>query len=147
MESDLTTLYVLCGLPGSGKTTLSKMLSDKYSAVRYSLDEMRTSRGENNDRKLIHSMILESLSEGFDVVYDDLNIYKTDRLNLLNSLKDIQCNKILIVMTTPLEECIIRDSDRQRKIGEKIIKYLRGRYQPPTLEEGWSDIFLINGKE
>lgn len=32
-------LYVLCGLPGSGKTTFSQKLKEKYNAKLYCYDE------------------------------------------------------------------------------------------------------------
>ena len=47
-------------------------------------------------------------------------------------------------MTTPVEECIRRDSYRKHPIGERDIKYLqKRRYQPPSLNEGWDDIYFI----
>lgn len=33
------TLYILCGLPGSGKTTLAKQIETEHSAIRFCPDE------------------------------------------------------------------------------------------------------------
>ena len=33
------TVYLLCGLPAAGKTTLAKQLEEKQGAVRFTLDE------------------------------------------------------------------------------------------------------------
>jgi len=35
----MTTLFLICGLPGSGKTTLAKQLESSYSALRLCPDE------------------------------------------------------------------------------------------------------------
>ena len=35
-------LIIICGLPGSGKTTLAKVLEDKLRAVRFAPDEWMT---------------------------------------------------------------------------------------------------------
>lgn len=36
-----TTLYIFCGIPFSGKTTLAKKLSEKFGFVRVDLDEVK----------------------------------------------------------------------------------------------------------
>ncbi len=39
------TLYILCGLPFSGKTTLAKKLSEKLGFVHIDLDEVKFEHG------------------------------------------------------------------------------------------------------
>ena len=41
----MKTLYLLCGMPFSGKTTLGKHLTAKLNAFYISLDEINHSRG------------------------------------------------------------------------------------------------------
>jgi predicted kinase len=35
----VSTLFLTCGLPGSGKTTLARSLEQEYSALRLTADE------------------------------------------------------------------------------------------------------------
>lgn len=47
-----------------------------------------------------------------NIILDDLHLTKEWRLRLLDAINNIPCKKILIVMTTPLEECLERNSKR-----------------------------------
>ena len=78
----MATLYLLCGLPGSGKTTLAKRLEAELPALRLSPDDwMRTLYGFDVAGELLDSArdpvetVMWSLAEralqlGVDVVVD-----------------------------------------------------------------------------
>ena len=55
----MQTLYVMCGIPASGKSTLSKKLANELNIVRFSLDEM----GYIRQHKLIPHVV-DALKEG-----------------------------------------------------------------------------------
>ena len=38
------TLFIICGLPGAGKTTLAKKIEGSFSAVRISADDWMPAR-------------------------------------------------------------------------------------------------------
>ena len=42
-----TTLFIICGLPGAGKTTLAKNIEGSLSAVRMSADDWMTALSIN----------------------------------------------------------------------------------------------------
>jgi predicted kinase len=42
-----TTLFIICGLPGAGKTTLAKKIEGSLSAVRMSADDWMTALSIN----------------------------------------------------------------------------------------------------
>lgn len=77
------TLTMLCGLPGSGKSTYAKQLSDETNAIICNSDAIRRelfgneNLQENNDTvfKILHSRIKENLKSGHDVIYDATNIH------------------------------------------------------------------------
>ena len=54
--------------------------------------------------------IIEDLKQDKTIVLDDLNLDKSFRLRLLQLIKDIPTQKVCIVMLTPLDKCMERDS-------------------------------------
>ena len=135
---------VLCGIPGSGKSTLSNQLAKTYNARLYSYDEiLRASKIQDSHR--VHSQILaliaEDLRNGINVVLDDLNIRIDVRTEVLATTKDIDCNKVLVVMNTPLNECLLRNANRKKRLPDWAINLIYRKYQQPSLAEGWDDIW------
>lgn len=78
----MPTVYLLCGLPTSGKTTLAKKLSEEKRAVRFTLDERMLSQYDLTifdeeyghraleEKQKIWLEAQEHLSQGVDVVLD-----------------------------------------------------------------------------
>ena len=73
---------MMVGLPGSGKSTYAKQLSEETNAVICSSDTIREelygdeNSQDNNDEvfKILHSRIKENLKNGKNVIYDATNI-------------------------------------------------------------------------
>ena len=126
------TIYVLCGLPASGKTTLSKQLADSHKAKLYCFDDCKI-KGTELYRKIRKDL------ETCNVVLDAMFIRKRWRRELLDIL-DIDCKKILIVLDTSLEVCIERNIIRGEYPSNGAIRHLAKEYEEPTLDEGWNEI-------
>lgn len=133
----MITLYVMCGVPASGKSTLSKRLAENENLTRISFDEMRCL----TQKDLISPMVT-ALQEGNSVIIDAVNNCIGNRKILLDSIKDVACKKIIIVMTTSLDECIERNSNREFPVPIGILKGIHHALQLPTLDEGWDEIIL-----
>lgn len=133
----MLTLYILCGAPASGKTTLSKKMAEQEDLIRISYDEMRC----RNQRELIKYMV-QALKENKSTIIDSVNNCAKNREMLLDAVKDIPCKKILIVMQTTLEECIRRNRLREYPMSDGCISVLYNSIQnhQPTLDEGWDEI-------
>jgi tRNA uridine 5-carbamoylmethylation protein Kti12 len=140
---ELMSLYVTCGIPGSGKTTLAKELSQKYNLILYSYDELRANRRVEWGKlsTYILGLIRQSLTSNQSVIVDDLYITKESRTKLLTSISDIRCKKVLISMQTTLDACIERDADRlSHNLGRTTICNYNKKYEQPSLDEGWDEI-------
>ena len=136
-------LYVTCGIPGSGKTTLSNELACKYDLTLSSYDYLKLNRklewGPLSSYML--GLIRKSLTENKNVIIDDLYITKESRCKLLSSISDIPCKKILIALQTPLDVCIERDANRfSHNLGKRAICRFNNEYEQPSLDEGWDEI-------
>lgn len=142
-------LIVLCGYPGSGKTTLSNQLAELYSACVYHYDEWHCDLkrlGGDKARNQMYLDIRNDLLNGIDVVVDDLNLHKYSRLKLLSHMRDVQCDKFLIVLKTPVDVCIIRNRQRDMKLPDSSIYAAEKQFENPALDEGWDSIIYYEGE-
>ena len=134
-------LYVMCGIPSSGKTTLSKKLANELNLVRLSLDEMKYTR----QNKLIPHVV-NALKEGKSVVVDSLYTKRQWRIDLLKAVKHIDCKCVLMCMFTTLEECINRNIGRENELPDFVIKDIYNSIEAPSLDEGWDKIIYYKGE-
>lgn len=138
-----TTLICLRGLPGSGKSTLAKELI-RYSdappgdMVRLNRDDLRaslfggegilSSDRENLITKIQRQTAVEALRAGKHVIVDDTNL-RLRYLREWNQLAlDHDAKFEVHDVHTPVVECILRDSVRDRKVGEKVIRDLAQKF-------------------
>lgn len=142
------TLYVLCGIPGSGKTTEATRIALEKQARLYSYDTViRNSHLKyfSDICMFVYQNIHNDLRDGHNIVYDAPNTKVSYRKDLLESICKIPCKKILIVMNTSLNECIDRNAhrDKNTRLPEGIVYNFYSSFEPPTLCEGWDEIIYI----
>ena len=131
-------IIVLCGIPGSGKTTLAKTLQGKL----YSFDELvtvNTIEGHEETQKQMYKDIQIDLLNGETVIVDHLLITRDKRKELLSYVPS-DCKKICYVLNTPLEDCLERNRNRENRLPDFVITQSAGKYEIPTLDEGWGEI-------
>lgn len=143
----MANCYVLCGIPGSGKSTLAIRLSEQNKAKLYRFDDMPESRISKKSRHA-HETIWRNVAEEVEyqnVVFDDLNTTLFFRQKLLEQLSKVDCKKILYVITTPLGECLERNSKRigKERLPDFIVTSLYSNFEQPTLDEGWDEIIYV----
>ena len=120
-----STVYLLVGLPGSGKSTWSKKYHPNLPIVsrdiiRYklgytsSLDEkaVLSNYQENKITKEEHRLIEKYLRAGQDFIIDDTNLRRKYREPLINLLHKFNAYVIGVNFQTPLEVCIERRKDQ-----------------------------------
>lgn len=136
-------LLVLCGIPGSGKSTLSKQLAEEYNAILHCFDSLPGALSPATHIQVREQMwkdIATDLSNGHNVVCDDLNTQLNWREGLLNAISGIDCEKVIIVLATPLDECIKRNSNREFQLPDFVIRSINEKFEPPSTTEGWGRI-------
>lgn len=139
----MVTVHAMCGIQGSGKTTLSKQLAIDYNAALYCYDALPKGHWSNDAHPAMYERIAQDLSEGRTVVCDDLHTLRKNRQALLNALHSVECLKVLHVMQTPLDVCLEHNRSRDRNTGrlpDWALLRCHNRYEPPTLDEGWDEI-------
>jgi len=145
-------LYMMCGVPGCGKTTwIQNHLTDKD--VHISRDEIRFEILEPNDEYFKHEdfvfkrfceEINWGLRSGFNVFADATHITKNSRQKLLRRITE-NVPVAAIFIKTPLEQAIAQNELREGRslVPLEVIQNMYKNLQPPTLEEGFDEIFII----
>lgn len=137
-------VIICAGAPASGKSTWAeKFCKENHEYVRVNKDDLRgmfsqkwSPALEDVVRFTEPSIISLALKRGFNVVVDDVNLYHTQLFNIKSAIKasgvevDIIYRKFF---DTTLEECIERDSKRDKPVGEECIKKYYKMY------EGWTE--------
>lgn len=158
MGNKIGNLYMLCGLPGSGKSTYAKnWTKDKDEIIWVSRDEVRyTYIDPNNCRpedyysreKEVYAafvtIVREQLLKGRDVVADATFLNRGSRAKFLRELQLKPNTLNAIVFNTPYEICLERNNNREgiRRVPEKVIRSMKNSYSNPTSFEGFDNIYF-----
>ena len=144
----MKTVYILKGLPASGKSTWSKQKNQEapntYKRInkddlRMMLDNNYWSKGnEKFVLKIRDLMIKEALAAGKHVISDDTNLapkHETRIRQLVQAYCKATGEQVkveVIFFDVSVEECIRRDLKRTRSVGEKVIRSMYKQFLDKT---------------
>lgn len=133
------------GVPASGKSTWSKdFVKNNLNYVRVCRDDYRymlknsgwfedeiRNKLENLITNFIFDDIINLLNAGFNVVIDETNVDKKRLIRFLKVLKSKVKNLDIDfkIFDAPYETLIERDKNRERSVGESVIRRMYGKYQ------------------
>lgn len=134
-------LIILQGPPASGKTTWTKNYLDSCSekernnTVVVSRDTIRDATGtywvpsrEDYITELEDHMIEGALSRGMDVIIDATNLNPKTLQRLQAFGAKYQATEILQKFYVPFAEALERDKNRERSVGEKVLRHFYEYY-------------------
>lgn len=147
----MKTLYLLCGMPFSGKTTLGKLITKYLDSFYISLDDINATRGLNGgdgipieEWERTHFLAMQQLEElmnsGKDVVLDDTNCFRWLRDRFRNLGLQHNYQTIVVFLDIPLVEILQRmannEIDRRRRgVKPEIIQEMFGTFESPQSDE------------
>ncbi len=143
----MATLYLMVGLPCSGKTTRAKELEDELAAIRLTPDELHVSLfGQDNvdsehDRRhgLIENMLWQiarrALSLGTNVILDFGFWAKEERDYFRSQARGIGARSEIIFMDAPEEELLTRVRLRNQNLTNTV------HYIPEDKMRAWIQFF------
>ncbi|UUU28752.1 AAA family ATPase [Streptomyces sp. CA-210063] len=142
-------VHVMTGLPASGKTTAARKLQAESEGRmrRVNLDDLRTMldipaperRSYAHEQTVLaiqDAAVRAAVDGGFDVVVD--NTHMTPHIP--KRLKAAVAGQATFVVhdftDVPVEECVRRDAERERPVGEEIIRLLADKHTK-SRSGGW----------
>ena len=144
----MNKLYMMIGLPASGKSTIAKEISKKENAVIISTDSLRQEMLNNIDSQECNEIIFkeaekrlkEHLAVNRNVIFDATNINYKKRRDWLNRFNKYNVRKIAILVATPYEECVERNLARSKQVPEEVITRMYQSFYVPQYFEGFDEI-------
>ena len=135
------TLYMLKGLPASGKSTWAReLINNKENIKRVNRDDIRSMLGtsewskksESIVNKIRKGIIITLLEAGFSVIDDNTNLHPKNERWLRTTAEEREIEfKIISFTDVSLKLCIIRDTKRKRSVGIGIITTMYKQYIDP----------------
>lgn len=147
----MNKLYLLCGKPGCGKTTLATVLKENYGMIHFSADNfMLKLFGEIEDRAIFEDKlkacknliyeICEQILDKNDVVLDFGFWTKEER----NNIKTLFSNRkvVLVYMKLDDEKIFNQITNRNNNLKDNeyfmdrsTFDFLSGKFEEPTEDE------------
>lgn len=142
-------LILLCGIPGSGKTTYAKSNAFEDDIILSSDSIRKELYGDESTQRnpievftTMQKRAVEALNDGRTVWYDATNMTRKDRsciINVCPKFAKIECH----IIWAPIEVCVARDAARERTVGKEVIDRMLKRFQAPYYDEGISEIKVV----
>lgn len=157
----MSNVYVMVGLPGSGKSYYAKKLYNELyrsgQKVAYlSSDSYRESILGNENDQSNNALVFNALYSDFrehlknkvdDIILDMTNTTAKSRKRIFEQIKKVYpnmdgVNVIAYVIATPISIVVKRDKERDRTVGEEVIKRFLCSFQFPQKFEGFNKIWI-----
>lgn len=133
-------LYILTGLPGSGKSTWAK--KNLPNAVIVCKDTIREGIcGNVNDQSkngevfnIARSRIKQLLADGKDVIADATHFTRSQRTEMVK-LAPAGTAVVIVWMNTSLKTCLERNASRDKVVPPDVIRRMHFSFERPKREE------------
>ena len=144
-------LCVMCGLSGSGKSTIARNSLDTFNnPVIVSSDTIReelTGKVEDQSKndevfKLFHERIRKNLENKHDVIVDATNLTMKSRRAIMMKINGLDVHKICYIIPKPFEWCKKDNINREHPVPNEVLEKQIKRFQIPFKEEGFDEIFI-----
>jgi len=138
----LAECVILIGLPGAGKTTF---YDQRCSATHRHISKDRWPNVRDRDARQ-RQELTEALAEGASVVIDNTNATVADRAAIIAIARAHGAGVTGYFFAVTTREAVARNAQRRgrQKVPNVAIFTIAKRLQPPTLEEGFDELFRVS---
>ena len=147
------TVWLLCGAPGSGKSTYGKALMNKLpNTERVCPDEFRAKFGTGEDDQSVSKQAFDAsfkaeeeyLKEGKSVIIDATNTHRKGRKSFIDIARKYGANVNALVFNVDKQTLITRNKKRGdeggRNVPEWVIDRMLLNYKCPSVPDEVDDI-------
>lgn len=149
----MNTIYMMIGIPGSGKTTIARRLQASLDATIISSDVVRQTHPDWKEEYVfpeVYRLIGYTLLKGRNVIFDATNIDVETRKRHLSAIRLITTSfnlKAYFIEADP-QVCMKRIINRNEHHDElylppEVALFYHRKLVPPTLIEGFDHIEII----
>lgn len=154
----MADLYLMCGVPGAGKSTFLKNYIKSKDSVVVSRDKIRFAIVEpdepyfSHETEVLHTFweeINKALAENKNVFVDQTSLTPKSRKFLLENVKGYNLAN-LIWIDESLETCLERNEKRKGTrayVPRGVIRRMNEQFIEPSIEEGFDKIYKYNSKD
>ena len=160
----MSTLFIMVGIPGSGKSFVANAFSKTVTSVVVSRDSIRYNLLKEGDKyfskeKQVFAAYIKEIQKHLDkgevVFADATHLNEASRRKLISNLKLAKEDYVVpMVIETPLEICLERNARRigRQRVPESVIKDMFESLTDPAddspeMVERYNDILYMNNKE
>ncbi len=146
-------LYVLTGIPGSGKSTYARQ--QLGGCVRVSLDDLRKMMSGLDyhaeyepmviaaGKAVLTSLLAQANQLGFDVVLDATNVTRRWRAEAIALARRFGVEPRSVFVDVPYEVAAQRNAERGRVVPEEVLRRFHNQLEPPSLDEGFVEVIRV----
>lgn len=165
----MPTLYVMVGLPGSGKSTFLEFIDDPefndipfvYSTDRY-IEKVAGLLGRSYNQvfkdyinlatKYMNDMLTTVVKQGTNVYWDQTNMSSKKRIGILSRFPKTY-HKVCYCIVPPRSadewaelnsRILLRAEHTGKMIPPHIVESMADTYVEPTLDEGFDEVYLYD---
>ena len=144
----MNTLFVMVGIPGSGKSTYANTLGFKVVSTDSIREELFGDASDQRNGDVVFSTAFERLNEelksGNSVVFDATNVRRDARERVLENCKNNYSKAVAVVMNTSLGNCITRNDGRDRNVPVSVIRRMYHSFDPVTEDEKFDEVITVD---
>lgn len=147
----MSEIIMLCGLPGAGKSSLAEDFA--FNSIAICPDEIRgelygdpSIQGKGRRVfQIAYGRLKSAIKENEYnyIFFDATNTTKRARQPIIEIAKKYNIDISCFWINTSKEECIKRQSLRDRKVPTEVIERMARQFQKPTVDEGFKDVIIV----